>query len=996
MALASWTTQQIIDQLDSGLSWSGTAITYAFPTSTGGIHGSSEAPGFRSLDAEEQAFTELALATWDDLIAPNFERTASTGSDIEFAMSSTGVEYAHTYSPTVGSIWFNSGYSDLDSPEVGAHGFETYVHEIGHALGLEHMGDYNGWGNWTPSSYEDSTVFSVMSYFGPSWGTGASAGEGLVAWADWVGEDGTLYSPQTPMLNDILVIQTIYGADPTTRTGDTTYGFDSNITGPAASIFDFSINENPILTIYDAGGIDTLDLSGWSTASTVNLAPGAYSSCNDMTYNIAIAYSANIENVICGAGFDWVSGNSLANGLDGGAGNDSLYGLEGDDVLTGGAGDDFIDGGVGADWAFFSGSIGSYTVTYDSGSQSFVFTSAVTGMDIITGVENFEFAGNVTRSASDFTAPPASGLPVVSLGGTVVSQAEGDLGTTAYTFTATLSAAATSTQTVTWSVAGFGARSADDLDFNGATGGTLSFAAGETQRTFSVSVLGDVQVEDDESFAVTLSAPSSGLALGNSTLGATIVSDDLAPRPDDYPLDAGTTGAVSANGAVGFGSIESAGDGDLFKVEVVAGTSYVFSLERTSGSVDPFLELRGASGVLLASNDDANGTADAQIVYTAVQTGALYLAAFGESDGSGDYALRATTLPGTTFDGDDGANKLSGTAADDVLNGLGGADKINGDNGNDRLDGGSGADKLKGGLGNDTYVVDDIKDAVTESAAAGLDQVLSSVSFTLKNNVENLTLTGSAHANATGNVLANALVGNDGNNVLTGGRGLDSFVGGLGDDTYVLDQEGELEEVTEMIGAGSDTVRITYANVSKTSALTVDLAGGLLKGVEHVTVTGKGLFDVFGNGQDNVLIGNASSNLLAGEGGNDNLDGKAGADVLVGGGGADLLTGGAGKDVFDFNDLSEMGVTSSTWDVITDFKTRSDRIDLSSLDADTATVGDDVFGAALLDGSAGFTTAGQLKFVGSVLYGNTDADADAEFAIQISNLASLSAADLVL
>ncbi len=113
-----------------------------------------------------------------------------------------------------------------------------------------------------------------MSYFGPSWGSGASNGEGLVAWADWVGSDGRLYSPQTPMMNDIMAMQAMYGADTTTRTGDTVYGFQSNITGSTAAIYNFSQNLNPIICIWDAGGNDTLNLSGWNTPAPSIWHPG--------------------------------------------------------------------------------------------------------------------------------------------------------------------------------------------------------------------------------------------------------------------------------------------------------------------------------------------------------------------------------------------------------------------------------------------------------------------------------------------------------------------------------------------------------------------------------------------------------------------------------------------------------------------------------------------------------------------------------------------------
>lgn len=319
MTLRVLTNQEIIDQLNSGMIWGSPTITYSFAATTEQIYGDSELQGFSPLAAAQQDAADVALQLWDELIAATFRKVApSSSTDIEFGNSSTGVAFAHAYFPWTGSVWFNStfgsdaGTNNLMTPALGRHGFVTFIHEIGHALGLNHMGNYNGDGA-TPQSFQDSTVYSVMSYFGPSWG----GGEGQVAWADWTGADGVTYSPQTPMLNDILAIQAMYGVDTTTRTGDTIYGFNSNVAGRVAQIFDFTINRNPILTIFDSGGVDTIDLSGYSSASVINLAAGSYSSCNSMTSNIAIAYGCDIENAVAGAGNDTLNGNALNNRLEG-------------------------------------------------------------------------------------------------------------------------------------------------------------------------------------------------------------------------------------------------------------------------------------------------------------------------------------------------------------------------------------------------------------------------------------------------------------------------------------------------------------------------------------------------------------------------------------------------------------------------------------------------------------------------------------------------------
>jgi Ca2+-binding RTX toxin-like protein len=668
------------------------------------------------------------------------------------------------------------------------------------------------------------------------------------------------------------------------------------------------------------------------------------------------------------AGNDKLLGAAGNDTLYAGAGNDSLYGGVGDDVLYGDDGNDLLDGGSGKNSLNGGAGDDHYLIRnitdsiYDSGGTNDKATIYVdfykSAMD---SIETLEYAPGVQvlpywvdGLASGWgSAPALSGQNKVMY----------------YCFPDTMPA---------------DTRAADQT-------GWRSFTTAEratVRETLSyISTLIDVTFQEttDPTAAKTITfarnqQTSAGYAYypdTNSSSALFLDVDYTYPIKSlllhelghslgmKHPFEGSSTlSTAEDNGSWTMMSYSGWTSDEIYRPLDIATLQYLYGAAPTSrAGNDNYILKTDATNIIWdgGGNDTIDGSA-----LTDNLTLHLGVASWDYVGSKGTYISSAgqiTVNIGTLIEnaiGGSGNDQITGNAANNAL--TGGA-------GNDSLNGSGGIDTLIGGLGDDRYDVNISTDVITELAAQGTDTVYSTAaSYVMGANIENGRINTTSAANLTGNAQSNYLYAGAGNNVIDG-------------------------------ASGTDTVSYRYAT-SGTTGVTVSLATTAAQATGGSgSDTLKNIERLVGSNYADQLTGSAGSNVLSGGSGNDTLSGGAGNDALAGGTGADRLAGGMGADRFDFNALSELGLSSTTRDTITDFKTsEADKIDLLDVDANTALAGDQAF--SFLGALTAFTgdATGKLRFdaAAHILYGSTDADTAAEFAIVLTGVTSLSAADLVL
>ncbi|MBY6155038.1 M10 family metallopeptidase C-terminal domain-containing protein [Vannielia litorea] len=704
------------------------------------------------LNADGRQLAEWALEQWSIVTGITFTETVFSGSaDIVFDDSQEGAfagpqTWSDYNSGEISQALVNVGTGSelppgaydwlaVNGTTIDSYSFQTYLHEIGHALGLVHSGNYDGFATYGVDNHfiNDTTQMTVMSYFG----------------ADEAGL-GDYVTIATPMIADVAAMWVLYG-EPTTPVyaGNTTWFGNSNVGGTMGTVFGYIFDGDTWdtdiyqggdlgMTVVDTDGIDTWDLSSVVVAQVINLMEGGISDIGGVVGNIVVSLGTIIENVIGGSGNDDIFGNDADNDIEGGGGSDWYFESLGNDTF---------DGGTGTDRVIYTIDTSGISVT-DMGGGTLLVTSSL-GTDTYTSVEFYEFTDGILTEAE-----------VLALAGGPI---EGDDDPN------TLNGTEDDDE-----IYGF----AGNDTIKGFGGNDIIFGGADDDRLIGGD--GDDEIEGEAGEDTIYGG------IGNDIMNGGANKDIIYGQDGDDEINGGV-GIDTVFGGDGIDKILGGGGDD--KLHGDAG-------DDTINGQDGDDQIWGGAGTdtLIGGDgsDDMKGEADNDTMYggigdDAMEGGSGNDTIYGQ-DGSDEIngGVGLDVVFGGIGDdkilGGGDNDKLRGEDGDDNVNGQGGDDKIWGGFGEDTLIGGDGVDTILGESGNDTIyggTGDDVlKGGGNKDVIFGQDG-----EDTINGGIGADKLYGGADNDLIeGRDGRDKLFGEDGDDILDGEGGNDKLDGGQGDD----------------------------------------------------------------------------------------------------------------------------------------------------------------------------------------------------------------------
>ena len=728
------------------------------------------------LSAKEQAIAVAALEAWTEVTGIKF--VATTAKTAKLMFDNNDPDGAYAYSDFTGNTLTQSfinipvNWAPLD---LNSYMLQTYMHEIGHALGLGHAGNYNGDATYgVDNLYDnDSWLATVMSYFSQEDNTQSAT-------------DSYAFTA-TLMPADIVAIQNLYGFTGVTNGGNSVYGYGSNVGGYLQKLLNQWTGYIPrtadgywgdpiAFTIYDSNGTDTINFSNFSANQEISLVALTYSDIGGLVDNVTIARGVVVENATSGAGNDTLTGNAVGNILRANAGNDILSGDLGNDTLYGGLGDDTLLGGDGNDALYGEG--GSNTLDGGAGDDTYYVTGAgdsVTeaeggGTDTLrTALTNAVLGDNIENLV--FTSALASTGTGNALGNAITGGNGSDtlFGLDGFDFLS-------------------GGAGNDSLD--GGTGGDTIYGGSGNDSGLGGDGA-DLLYGGSGNDSLTGGAGADLLwgEDGNDRLFGDEGGDTITGGVGNDTLFGGE-GSDSLDGGTGNDSMDG-GAGDDSYVVNASGDKVVEGLD---GGIDT---VRTALTAFTLGDNVEN----------------LVLTATGSATGTGNGL-------DNTITGGAGSNKLYGMDGFDFLFGGGGSDTIYGGNGGDQIDGGIGNDSMLGGAGDDLILGGAGNDRLfggTENdqlfGDAGNDQLDGE-------DGDDLLSGGIGNDSLLGRAGDDVLDGGEGNDTLNGGLGHDTYTGGAGVDRFVISSVDVADDFFDFT-SGVDKVALTRTALGLSSTATL-------------------------------------------------------------------------------------------------------------------------------------------------------------------------------